>query len=390
MAGVAKVRGSKAKEHRHRATVAALVLEKVGAVFRAHFGSGDVAATAAHQLGGVKGLGSQLRVASRLTAVVGLLALVANVIGVTIHRVSRWVLIVAPANCRDRFSPEKSQSLVKFTQQNTSRPKIKRNSLVQTLVLESHQCFPLDVLVEFHDCRQLVEQGGVLHGNLADRTQGESKGDPRANPLLRQHVLAAVQVKHVSALQLNGRRARQCLGEANHAHVVGVLLEIGVWYAIVEAGQAWLFVFHAAAQMTAGVDFAAGIFRVLLTIVIRADVANGQQARIPGGSAEATNTCCTNCLLRRSIAKLHEGFERPAVGERQYPEQLCAPATLVQVNANCLLLLLAHLAHVHPRSTVQVQHLVALGAQIAALVALDDGCRLAVVVIAAYGLLKGI
>lgn len=85
----AEVRGAETEEHRCGAAVSALVLEKVGAVLRAHLSPCHVAAAAAHQFGRIEGFATLLRVASRLTAVVGLLTLVTYVVSVTIHCVRR-------------------------------------------------------------------------------------------------------------------------------------------------------------------------------------------------------------------------------------------------------------------------------------------------------------
>ncbi len=54
MASVAEVGGAEAEENGHRAAVATLVLEVVGAVARAHLRPRHVAASAAHQFGRIE------------------------------------------------------------------------------------------------------------------------------------------------------------------------------------------------------------------------------------------------------------------------------------------------------------------------------------------------
>lgn len=72
VAGVAKVRGAKAKEHGHRAAVTALVLQQIGAVFGAHLSTGHVAASATHQFRGIIVGPAHVQFAPRFAAVVGL------------------------------------------------------------------------------------------------------------------------------------------------------------------------------------------------------------------------------------------------------------------------------------------------------------------------------
>ena len=61
--------------------------------------------------------------------------------------------------------------------------------------------------------------------HLADGAEGEAEGDAWPHPSFLQHHASTVQVEHVATLQLDGRRRRQRLREADHAHVVGVLLQ---------------------------------------------------------------------------------------------------------------------------------------------------------------------
>lgn len=66
---------------------------------------------------------------------------------------------------------------------------------------------------------------------------------------------------------LNGGRCREGLREADHAHVVRILLQAaGVLVAAVQAGQAGLLVLHSPAGVPARVSFAAGQLGVLLRI----------------------------------------------------------------------------------------------------------------------------
>lgn len=84
---------------------------------------------------------------------------------------------------------------------------------------------------------------------FADGAQGEAKRDPRSDPALLQDVLAALLMEHVTALELNGGSSRQGLREADHAHVVSVLLQRPL-LAAVQTGQTRLFVSDAPAGVT--------------------------------------------------------------------------------------------------------------------------------------------
>lgn len=95
MTGLAKVRGSETEEYGHGTAKPALVLEEVGAVFGAHLGTSHIAATATNKFSRVERLAALLSVAACFTTVVGLLTLVAHVVGVTVHCISGWVLVVA-------------------------------------------------------------------------------------------------------------------------------------------------------------------------------------------------------------------------------------------------------------------------------------------------------
>lgn len=84
VAGVTEVCGSKAEEYRHRAAVAALVLQEIGAMLRTHLCPGHIRATAADQLLRIELL-ANFRVTARLAAVVRFLAFKAHIIGISIH-----------------------------------------------------------------------------------------------------------------------------------------------------------------------------------------------------------------------------------------------------------------------------------------------------------------
>jgi hypothetical protein len=72
MASVTEVRRAETKENGHGTAVSALVLQQIGAVFRAHLGAGHVAAPAAHQFGRVVIGAAHVQLASSLASVIGL------------------------------------------------------------------------------------------------------------------------------------------------------------------------------------------------------------------------------------------------------------------------------------------------------------------------------
>lgn len=84
MAGVAKVCGAEAEKHRHRATVATFVFEKIGAMLGTHLGTRHIRTTAADQFLRIEFL-ADFGVTTRFAAIIGLLALIAHIIGVAIH-----------------------------------------------------------------------------------------------------------------------------------------------------------------------------------------------------------------------------------------------------------------------------------------------------------------
>jgi len=131
MARVAKMRGAEAKENSDGAAVTAFVLQEVCSVLRTHLGSGDVRASAANKLGGVViRVHACLQVAPSLTAVISLVTLEANVIGVAVHGIT----------CRVRME--------------TSPFRRYGFALVQTLVFEAHESLSLNVVKEKADGRE--------------------------------------------------------------------------------------------------------------------------------------------------------------------------------------------------------------------------------------------
>ena len=59
---------------------------------------------------------------------------------------------------------------------------------------------------------------------LADRTEREAKGDAGSHPALLQHHASAVKVEDMATLQVDGGGSGQGFREADHAHVVSILL----------------------------------------------------------------------------------------------------------------------------------------------------------------------
>ena len=90
--GVAEMGRAEAEEHGDGATVSALVLQVVGAVFGAHLGPGHVAAAAANQFLGVEIVRlTDIAVANGFAAVISLFAFVTDVISVSVNCESRRV-----------------------------------------------------------------------------------------------------------------------------------------------------------------------------------------------------------------------------------------------------------------------------------------------------------
>ena len=147
MATVAKMCGTKAEKHRNGATIAAFVFQEISSMAWAELSLRYVAASATDQFRRVK-LHSQFNVAACFATKIGLqgsgdinnydkmpppakykvmmyetnlLALKTNIVSVSVHSKSCWVVIVATPRNSDCFD------------------------VVQSFVLKSHQAFPLDI-----------------------------------------------------------------------------------------------------------------------------------------------------------------------------------------------------------------------------------------------------
>lgn len=251
-------------------------------------------------------------------------------------------------------------------------------------------------------------------------------------------------MEHMAALQLNRRRTRQRLDETNHAHIVRILRQLRYRSSLcrlrrrshltlvaahLQTRHALRFAAHTSARMSARLPLGARIQRVLLALRIGAHIPNGQQPSVAGHTAEPTptdhrrqvsgrsgrrrrcrplahcrqrhlagivwmrtaigtrsSTTTTNPTNQQRIlpvAELDHRLQRSRIGQRQQPEQLRAATTLVQLDADRFLLLLANRTRMLSLPPAQMQEPVAIGTQSAALFALDDRRRLAVVVIGA-------
>ena len=96
---------------------------------------------------------------------------------------------------------------------------------------------------------------------LADRTEGEAEGDAGSHPALLQHHASAVKVEDVATLQVDGGGGGQGLREADHAHVVSVLLQGPLVRGAtpMETGQARVLIQDPTARVTALQDLGAGL-----------------------------------------------------------------------------------------------------------------------------------
>ena len=211
---VAEVGRAEAEEDGHRAAVAALVLEIIGAVFGTHLSLRHVTAASANQLFSIVLVAAAgVGVAVGLASVVGFLTLEADVVGVALEGEAGWVAV-------------KSGSL-------------RRNCLAfgQAFVLQPHERLLLHVLVELVDWVEVLFQSFVIYARFADRAVSEPKSDPGTDPALFEDSGAAAVVEHVAALKQNGWNRGEGLSEAYHAHVVGVLFQLHA-RAAVKAGHA--------------------------------------------------------------------------------------------------------------------------------------------------------
>jgi len=211
MAAIAEVCRSKAEEDCHAAAVTALVFQVIRPMLRTHLSLTDIAATPTDKFLRVESIpSSRIQVAPGLPAKVGLAALEADIVGVTLHGKARWV-VVPPR-------PLRAHSL----------------TLGQTLVLQTHQSFLSHILVESLDGVQEIAESRVCHPHLADRTVGEAKTYPWPDPSGGQHGSAAVKMENMSTAKQYGGNGVEGLCEANHTHVVCILPQLGCFVTAVQ------------------------------------------------------------------------------------------------------------------------------------------------------------
>lgn len=259
----------------------------------------------------------------------------------------------------------------------------------------------------------------MLNVHLADGTLRKPETNPRPVPPPGQNRLTAVEVKHVATVQLNGRSRREGLSEANHTHVVRVLRQLRLLRSAATAGltlgretlllQTWQTLFlvdDSTAQMATRMDFRTSICRVLLALLVHANISHRQQTGAASHSAKPAhaNRGVWRITNQRvvSIAKFEHSLERFRVDKRQQPKQLGPATAFVQLDPNGLLFLFANLK-VESRNregkredatgrrsyraimisglSVQVQKPVTIGAQRTAQTADDHGVRNIIVVI---------
>ena len=231
MARVTEMSGSETEKYGHGTAISALVFQVVGSVFGAHLGPGHVAAASTYQFLGVVVIAlTRVRIALSLPAKVGLVTLETYVIGIPLEGEPRGVVIPPGPFGHDGVG------------------------LGQPLVLQPHQGLLLDVFVKAVDGIQKRLEGIVSHLGLANGTVSEAKRNSRSRPSFFQNFGTALVVEYVTALELNGRNRPEGFGEANHAHVVGILPQARGPRASVQTRQTSCFVEDAAAKMSAWED----------------------------------------------------------------------------------------------------------------------------------------
>ena len=228
MARVTEMSGSETEKYGHGTAISALVFQIVSAVFGTHLGSGHVTAASTYEFLGVvvvtlAGVG----IALSLPAEVGLVTLEAYVIGIPLEGEARGIVVPSGPFGHDRVG------------------------LGQPLVLQPHQRLLLDIVVKAVDGIQKRLEGFVAHFGLANGTISEAKRNSRSCPSFFQNFGTTLVMEYMAALELNGRNWPKGFGEANHAHVVGVLPQARGPRASVQTRQTICFVEDAAAKMSA-------------------------------------------------------------------------------------------------------------------------------------------
>ena len=228
MARVTEMSGSETEKYGHGTAISALVFQVVSSVFGAHLGSGHVAATSTYEFLGVVIVAlARVRITLSLPAEVGLVTLETHVIGIPLEGEPRGVVIPSGPFSHDGVG------------------------LGQPLVLQPHQGLLFDVVVKAVDGIQKRLESFVAHFGLANGTISEAKRDSRSGPSFFQNFGTTLVMEYMAALELNGRNRPKGFGEANHAHVVGVLPQARGPRASVQTRQTICFVEDAAAKMSA-------------------------------------------------------------------------------------------------------------------------------------------
>ena len=225
MTGLAEMGGAEAEPHGDRAAEAALELEVVLAVLGAvlHL---QRRATTAKELGGIPKLIGR-RCALVVTTKVRLLALEAHIVGELVHGEARRVVEPSGSLGRDL------------------------RVLVQSLILESHECLALHVFSQLVQRLCQIFQGRVYQVLLAQRACSETKGNSGPIPATGQHTAYTAVMEEVTALELNGRGCAQILSVAHTAQRVGVLFGLVLSGTLgLQAGQTFLLILDTTAGVT--------------------------------------------------------------------------------------------------------------------------------------------
>mmetsp|Transcript_43286 Transcript_43286/g.109338 ORF Transcript_43286/g.109338 Transcript_43286/m.109338 type:complete len:383 (+) Transcript_43286:4540-5688(+) len=200
VARVAKMRLSPAKPRCNRATVLALVLDKIAAMQLALLPNPTAPAT--HKLLCLERLVLVASIATALPAKVGLPTLEARVIGKAIHGEVHRAVVEAASRVRDA------------------------GVLVKPLECKPLLRFFLDLFLKLLKRPKLAHDGGVLHLLFAEGAVPEMERDLGARPLATDLFQNACMVEVVAAVQPDARCRPKVLHPADVAELSVILVDI--------------------------------------------------------------------------------------------------------------------------------------------------------------------
>merc|ERR1712142_533265 len=186
----------------------------------------------------------------------------------------------------------------------------------------------------------------------------------------------------MTTLQKDRRDRGERLCETNHAHIISILLQPGLFVTPVKTGQASNLPINPTTAMPTRVCLSTGCCLVFMTLSLATDTVQHRQGSTARSSAVlAYSSTSTTPLPTILFSELYHSFQSSRVSCSSQPKQLGPATPFMQVNLNCFLLLFKDLSGVVSGSSVQVEEPVAISAQVPTTVAEYDGKSFSIIVV---------